>query len=101
MWKDTAIILTYDEHGGLWDHVAPPKGDKWGPGTRIPTIIVSPYAKKGFVDHTTYDTTSILKFIETRYNLQPLGDRDANIADFTSAFDFSQAGGQGGASAAG
>ena len=97
MWKDTAIILTYDEHGGLWDHVAPPKMDKWGPGTRIPTIIVSPYAKKGFVDHTTYDTTSILKFIETRYGIQPLGDRDAKIADFTNAFDFSQATGQGGA----
>ena len=101
MWKDTAIIVTYDEHGGLWDHVAPPKADRWGPGTRIPSIVISPFAKKGFVDHTTYDTTSILKFIETRYDLQPLGDRDAKIADFNNAFDFNQATGQGGAAAPG
>jgi len=75
VWKRSVIIITYDENGGLWDHVAPPKGDRWGPGTRIPTIIVSPYAKKGFVDHTVYDTTSIVRFIEWKYNLEPLGER--------------------------
>jgi phospholipase C len=99
-WKDTAVIITYDENGGLWDHAAPPKVDQWGPGTRIPAIIISPYAKKGFVDHTQYDTTSILKFIETRYDLQPLGTRDAGVSDLNNAFDFSQkpaaSGGQGG-----
>jgi phospholipase C len=57
---------------------------------RVPTIIISPYAKRGFVDHTRYDTTSILKFIETRWNLAPLGTRDAAANDFTNAFDFSQ-----------
>ena len=57
------VVVTYDENGGFWDHVAPPKGDRWGPGTRIPAIIVSPFAKKGYVDHTPYDTTSILRFI--------------------------------------
>jgi len=89
-WKDTAIIITYDENGGAWDHVAPPKTDKWGPGTRVPTLIISPYAKKGFVDHTSYDTTSILAFIENRYGLKPLGDRDAKVNNLLNAFDFSQ-----------
>jgi acid phosphatase len=66
------IVITYDEFGGQWDHVAPPKGDMFGPGTRIPALIVSPYAKQGFVDHTQYDTTSILRFITHRWNLPTL-----------------------------
>jgi LPXTG-motif cell wall-anchored protein len=89
-WKDTAIIITYDENGGFWDHVAPPKMDQWGPGSRVPTIIISPYAKKGFVDHTVMDTTSILAFIENRFGLEPLGDRDKMTSNMLSAFDFSQ-----------
>ena len=88
LWKDSVIIVTYDENGGLWDHVAPPGADRWGPGSRVPTIIVSPFAKKGFVDHTVYDTTSILKLIETRYGLVPLGTRDAAAADLGNAFSF-------------
>ena len=52
LWADTAIIITYDEHGGRWDHVPPPSVDRWGPGIRVPTIVVSPFARKGFVDHT-------------------------------------------------
>ena len=51
-WAHMLVVVTYDENGGFWDHVAPPKGDRWGPGTRIPAIIVSPFAKKGTVDHT-------------------------------------------------
>jgi len=90
-WADTAIIVTYDENGGFWDHVAPPKGDQWGPGTRVPAIIISPYAKKGFIDHMQYDTTSILAFIEARWGLAPLGTRDAAANGLTNAFDFSQA----------
>lgn len=90
LWSDTAIIVTYDENGGFWDHVAPPKADRWGPGTRIPAIVISPYAKRGFIDHTPYDTTSILKLIETRYGLAPLGSRDAAANDLTHAFDFRQ-----------
>jgi phospholipase C len=89
-WNDSAIIITYDENGGQWDHVAPPKNDKWGPGTRVPGIIISPYAKKNFVDHTQYETVSILKFIETRWNVAALGDRDTKANDLTNAFDFSQ-----------
>jgi len=88
LWKDAAIIVTYDENGGFWDHVAPPKADRWGPGTRVPAIVISPYAKRGFVDHTVYDTTSILKLIETRFGLPPLGERDAHANDMTNAFDF-------------
>lgn len=89
-WKDTAIIITYDENGGRWDHVAVPKVDRWGPGTRVPTIIISPYAKRGFVDHTRYDTTSVLAFIESRWDLAPLTKRDANINNLLNSFDFSQ-----------
>src|SRR5437899_86347 len=76
-WKDAVIVVTYDENGGFWDHVAPPKRDRWGPGTRVPTIVISPFARKGFVDHTTYDATSILALIEKRFGLKPLGTRDA------------------------
>jgi phospholipase C len=88
IWPSTAIVITYDEYGGLWDHVAPPIIDRWGPGTRIPAIIVSPFAKKGYVDHTIYDTTSILKLIETRFDLEPISNRDAQANDLLNAFNF-------------
>lgn len=87
-WKDCVIIITYDENGGRWDNVAPPVIDRWGPGTRVPAVIVSPFAKKEFVDHTSYETVSILKFIETRYGLEPLSTRDARANDLLNAFDF-------------
>jgi phospholipase C len=86
-WKDTMVVITYDEHGGRWDHVAPPKVDKWGPGARVPTIVISPFAKRGFVDHTQYDTTSILSTIERRWNLAPLATRDAKAAPLVNALD--------------
>ena len=88
IWPNTAIIITYDEFGGFWDHVAPPKIDRWGPGTRIPAIIVSPFARKGYVDHTAYNTSSILKLIETRFGLAPLTDRDAQANGMLGAFKF-------------
>ncbi|MFZ2891260.1 alkaline phosphatase family protein [Sulfuricurvum sp.] len=78
VWNKSLIIVTYDENGGLWDHVAPPQKDRWGPGTRIPALLISPHIKKGFVDHSEYDTTSILRFIEQRYDLLPLGERLSN-----------------------
>ena len=71
-WKGMLIVITYDEFGGNWDHVLPPRADQLGPGTRIPAIIVSPLAKNGVVDHTPYDTGSILRFITRRWNLEPL-----------------------------
>ncbi len=87
-WADTAIIVTYDENGGFWDHVAPPAGDAWGPGTRVPTLVISPFAKPGYVDSTQYEAASILALIEHRFGLDPLGARDATAADLTHAFDF-------------
>jgi phospholipase C len=87
IWNDTVIIITYDENGGAFDHVAPTKtagkADIWGPGSRVPTIIVSPFAKKGVVDHTAYDQTAILKLIEARFGLPALGSRDAAQADLS------------------
>ena len=71
-WAHMVVVVTYDENGGFFDHVAPPKADRWGPGSRIPALIVSPYAKKGFVDHTQYDTTSILRLITERFDLPVL-----------------------------
>ena len=71
-WAHMVIVITYDEYGGQWDHVAPPKGDLLGPGTRIPAIIISPYAKKGTVDHTQYDTGSIARLITRRFGLTAL-----------------------------
>ncbi|WP_159729344.1 acid phosphatase [Methylosinus sp. Ce-a6] len=86
-WKDMLIIVTADENGGAWDHVAPPTIDRFGPGTRVPTLILSPFAKKGFVDHTVYDTASILATIETRFGLAPLTARDKGAADVRNALE--------------
>jgi len=66
------IVVTYDENGGFYDHATVPAGDRWGPGTRVPALIISPFAKKGFVDKTPYDTASILRFITKRWSLAPL-----------------------------
>jgi len=87
LWASTVVIITYDENGGWWDHVAPPRGDRWGPGSRVPAIIVSPLAKKGFVDHTYYDTTSIIKLVTLRFGLEPLAGVRAGAGDLTAALD--------------
>jgi phospholipase C len=92
-WNEMAVIVTYDENGGFWDHVPPPSGsgwrDRWGPGTRIPTIIISPYAKRNYIDSTPYDTTSIIKFISRRFTLESLPGVRPNAGDLTAAFDWS------------
>ena len=96
--KDTMVVVTYDEFGGQWDHVSPPgqdgtagPHDLWGPGTRIPALIVSPFLRGNFVvDHTQYDTTSILKTIEARYGLAPLGSRDAAVNSLKGVFGAQQ-----------
>ena len=77
--------MTYDEFGGQWDHVAPPTVDAWGPGTRIPALLVSRSLKHSGVDHTSYDTTSILATIEHSYGLAPLSSRDAAVNDLSNA----------------
>jgi acid phosphatase len=71
-WDRMVIVITFDENGGWWDNVAPPKGDRWGPGTRVPALVISPHAKKGHVDHTTYDTGSVLRLITRRFGLEKL-----------------------------
>ena len=91
---DTLVISTYDEFGGQWDHVTPPgqgdndgAADRWGPGTRIPALIVSPFLNGDFVvDHVPHDTTSILATIEHRFGLAPLSTRDAAVRDLSSVF---------------
>jgi phospholipase C len=97
--KDSyAVVITYDENGGFWDHAAPPAGpgagaraDFFGPGTRVPTVVVSKYARKGSVDHTEYDTTSILRLIAERHRLDPLPSaRFGAVESLSKAFDFSR-----------
>jgi phospholipase C len=90
-WKTSAFMWTYDGWGGWYDHVKPPAVDKYGYGFRSPALLVSPYAKKGYIDHTTLDFTSELKFIENNWRVPPLAARDKAANDITSAFDFSAA----------
>ena len=71
-WKNMVVVVTVDENGGWWDHVAPPQGDRWGPGSRVPALVVSPFARKGTVDHTVYDTASILRLITRVFQLETL-----------------------------
>jgi len=92
--RDTVVVVTYDEFGGAWDHVPPPgqggtpgPHDAFGPGTRIPALVLSPRLRHRFaVDHTQYDTTSILATIERRFGLEPLSSRDAAVNDLLGAF---------------
>jgi phospholipase C len=71
-WKSSALFLTYDEGGGFFDHVAPPQVDAYGLGMRVPTLVVSPYARRGYVSGQLYEHSSILKFIERRFGLPTL-----------------------------
>jgi acid phosphatase len=97
-WGHMVIVITYDEFGGAWDHIAPPPADLLGPGARIPALIISPFAKRGTVDHTQYDTESILRLITRRFDLEVLPgiiQRDKGLAahgappmgDLTNALD--------------
>jgi phospholipase C len=78
VWQDMLILITYDENGGQWDHVAPPRRDRWGPGTRVPLIAVGPGVRQGYVDHTPYDFGSVLRTIEVRFGASPVNETDAN-----------------------
>jgi len=97
-WAHMLVVVTYDENGGQWDEVAPPKGDLVGPGTRVPAVIISPFARRGAVDHTPYDTGSIARFITHRWSLPVLPGlklRDSSLeangqpamGDLTAALD--------------
>jgi phospholipase C len=102
--KDTLVIATYDEFGGAWDHVPPPgqggaagPHDIWGPGTRIPALLIGPRLRDDFVvDHTQYDTTSILATIEHRFGLAPLSTRDGAVNDLSNVFRARASGDDGG-----
>ncbi|WKX27694.1 acid phosphatase [Tatumella ptyseos] len=98
-WQHTVVVITFDENGGWWDPVAPPKGDRWGPGSRIPALVISPFARRGHVDNTQYDTGSILRFISRVHDLPLLNgltSRDQaltaqghqKMGDLTAALQF-------------
>jgi len=89
-WNSTAIFLTWDDFGGLYDHVPPPQVDRLGLGPRAPLLIISPFAKSGYVSHTQYEQSSVLKFVERRYHLDSLTARDREASDILDSFDFSQ-----------
>jgi phospholipase C len=89
VWDSSAFLLVYDDWGGWYDHVEPPQVDEFGYGFRVPAIMVGPYVKRGHIDSTIFDFTSILKFIENNWDLEPLTKRDANANSLVSAFDFS------------
>ena len=89
-WNSSALLMTYENWGGWYDHVAPPKVDGYGYGFRVPALLVSPYARMGEVNSTQLDFASIPKFIEDNYGLKPLAQRDAQAGSLISAFNFAQ-----------
>jgi phospholipase C len=89
-WNSTAVFLTYDDFGGFYDHVPPPQLDVFGLGPRVPLLIISPFAKAGYISHTVYEHSSILKFVETRYQLPAITARDGKASDMLDSFDFTQ-----------
>jgi phospholipase C len=89
-WSSSAFLLSYDDFGGWYDHVAPPQVDANGYGFRVPALLVSPYARRGYIDSTQLDHTASLKFIEDNWGIRPLAARDAKANNLLSAFDFSK-----------
>lgn len=89
-WEKSAFLWTYDDWGGWFDHVAPPVVDQDGYGFRVPALMVSAYARKGHIDSTQLDYTSLLRFIEDNWGLEPLAIRDAQANSIISAFDFAE-----------
>ncbi len=89
-WSSTAVFLTWDDFGGYYDHVAPQQIDGYGLGFRVPLLVISPYARKGYIDHTTYEFSSMLHFAEDGLGLPTLTARDRGANNMMGAFDFSQ-----------
>ena len=92
-WSNTAIFVTWDDWGGFYDHVSPPSLDYLGLGARVPLLVISPYARQGYISHKLSEFSSFNKFIESDYNLPSLGQRDSlsQISDLMDYFDFTQA----------
>jgi phospholipase C len=86
-WQNTALVLTWDDYGGFYDHVAPPKLDEYGLGPRVPAILISPYARAGVIDHTPYEFCSVLRFIEDRFGVPALTARDGQANNLSASFD--------------
>ena len=89
-WNSTAVFVTWDDFGGFYDHLPPPQVDQFGLGPRVPMLIISPYAKPGYVSHAVYDHTSVLRFVEKRYDLPALTPRDASADAMLDSFDFTR-----------
>lgn len=89
-WDNTVIFIAWDDWGGWYDHVVPPQVDAMGLGFRVPVIVVSPFAKRGYVSHTVHEFSGFLRYIEEVFNLPSLGTRDANTDDFSDCFDYTQ-----------
>ena len=89
-WASTAVFITWDDFGGFYDHVSPPPVDKFGLGPRVPLLIISPYVRKGKVSHIQYEFSSFLAFVEKRFYLAPLTERDKKANDMLDSFDFTQ-----------
>ena len=89
-WNSTAIFIAWDDWGGWYDHVDPPKIDAMGPGFRVPLLIVSPYAKHGFITHANHEASGFIAFIEHNFDLGTLGTRDAGSDAFEDCFDYKQ-----------
>jgi phospholipase C len=89
-WNSTAAFLTWDDFGGFYDHVPPPTADQFGLGPRVPLLIISPYARHGYISHTTYEFSSFLAFVEKRFGLPALTQRDRVANNMLDSFDFTQ-----------
>lgn len=89
-WNSTAIFISWDDCGGFYDHVQPPKIDYYGFGIRVPGLVISPYSKQGYIDHNTYSFESWLRIVEERFSVQSMTARDRDSSDMIDTFDFSQ-----------
>ncbi len=89
-WERTAIFVTWDDFGGLYDHVPPPQVDDMGFGPRVPLLVISPYARSGYIDDTTYEFSSFLSLMERLFDIEPLTARDRNANDLFDSLDFTQ-----------
>jgi phospholipase C len=96
-WPSTALFLVWDDWGGFFDHVEPPVVERWSDGTpfrygfRVPCLVISPHARRGYLSHQLHSFVSLLRFTETIFNLKPLTERDAQASDLLDCFDFNQA----------
>jgi len=90
-WQSTAIVITWDDYGGFYDQVPPPQVDQYGEGFRVPTLLISPWAKPHFIDNTTYEFASMIRLADTLFSIPPATQRVVAASDMMNSFNFSQA----------